>query len=196
MNLTVQKDKAPPNSAHHNIWESYTKPIEYGICQTDRKPHERHFRQMNHIRDHHDVVHTHLSEIGLPYKPQDFLVGTGYDLLFLKNYGIVIKVGENHDPVDLIHPCFSQPLWWATDAPSGITTCVYAGEKLAPETLKSFDAIEFLETVLVSGQSAGDVQEKTNIGFAGDLPILLDVDALYNRTACPEKRLLKQALAA
>ncbi len=196
MSLIVSSSEIPIVAATPNIWDSYATPIEYGLCQTDYKPHKNHYRELNHIYDHHGVIKTHLSDIGLPYRPQDFLVGKKYDLLFLKNHGIVIKVGTNHNPVDLIHPCFSQPLWWATDVPSGITTCVYAGEKLSPETPESHDKFEFLEIVAGSKQMSGDMIEKANTAFDGDLPIFIDVDAEYNRTICPEIRALKQELAA
>lgn len=190
MNLTVPSAAICAEPTHPNIWDSYAIPIEYGA---------EHMRgvltteSLNFSSSNKGVVKTHLLEIGLPFQLEKFISGNGYDLLFLKNHGIIVKVGCDHDPIDLIHPCFSQPLWWATDEKSAINTCVYAGEKLVSEK-PTFTASKLREIVKMSEQGETDISGR-NIGFAGDLPILIDVDAVYNTTTSKRKSTIKQRLA-
>ncbi|MCI5060345.1 MAG: hypothetical protein MRY79_04650 [Alphaproteobacteria bacterium] len=202
--LTIDPADIPPyDVSQHSIWESYDTPVEYAFCHTDHKSGSYKTSQLNFCElEQQQVIKTMLTDIGLPHNESDFLSGRGYDLLFLKNHGIVIKIGQNHDPIDFIHPCFAQPLGWmnARTDYDDLTLCLYAGEKLLSQDPDAHQIhSEFREVVLRSGQDGNDIGMIQNIGVVNlrgkKCPILIDVDKSGNQTINKKKKELKQGLA-
>ena len=180
------------NMSQHCIWDSYDTPVEYGFCHTDHKSesykqYKKWGVELNFSTpEHQAVVKTMMNDVGLPHNSANFLCGTDYDLVFLKNHGIVVKIGQDHDPLDLIHPCLSQPIGWvsgrsapaaslvafienlyperdvedikATAKGENLTLCLYAGERLAQRNILSGDEIDvFSYAMRKTGQDDNDV---------------------------------------
>jgi len=164
-----------------NIWDTYLIPIQYGICRSEEKfsePSPLHFADTQI-----ETVKSMMTDVGLPFRVDDFLGAKNQDLLFLEQHGIVVKISHLNDPIDLIHPCLVQPLGWITDETTDLTLSIFAGEKLS-DSFSDEDMEHFVDVLHASGQEDDGEIFTENLGLAEipvnsgvlQLPILIDVE--------------------
>ncbi len=169
---------------------AFPKKQDYGWCYTDREgkdatkirtqdcePVRPDFFLAEQERD----FTTHFFELfGLPLPDNnDIYRGNSQDLLFLDDYGLVVRTGPL-DVVDLINPGVLQPLYWMPHGEKGHVIAIYPGVQLLDHFLdnvsRNLVIYNLADFLYETGQNSMDIHTKGNIGLVHDVPVVIDLE--------------------
>lgn len=136
-----------------------------------------------------DYTRYFFESLNLPLPCKDNIYrGTSQDLLFLDNYGLVVRTGPL-DVIDLAHPGILQPLFWMPDFETGHVIALYPGVQLLKQMNLADTDTKILKDRLatfldLSGHKTFDINHIENIGIIDDKPIIIDSENLFFGLSC------------
>jgi hypothetical protein len=186
-----------------SVKTAFPQAADYGWCHTDRLGKDAKqialvdgepWRIDYFFDDQFDVTtQIFMKQFDLPMPEPDIVYrGNSQDLLFMDDYGLVIRTGLL-DVVDLINPHVLQPLFWLPHDSVDHVIALYGGVQLLdqmqiPQAQKAKISQELSHNLEQTGQKSLDIQTIENIGIVNGMPIVIDLENTFFGTEDPKLR--------